>query len=177
MIDLVDQAQVLLRNAGYSTSPIEGEQGVLRFEDEVVLGFLHVFPDVKTLLSGWRTSEKALITRFAPQLRLSRDKAWNVYTVFVTEAVGEATDVHKINAIEEDFVATRKIVRAGVRSSTDLHRALLPLLPLRAADDFKASDYETKIRSRLSMLPTQAVDAILGSTDPEDIARILMERT
>ncbi len=176
MIDLIDQAQVQLRDAGYTTLPVDGtRQGVLRFEDDVVLGFLYVFPDVTTLLSGWYVAQKASITRFAPQLRLSRDKAWNVYSIFITEAAAQATEEQKINRIEEDFAATRKIARAGIKSPDDMRRALLPLLPLAKSEDFSVSDYASKLRSRLSMLPRLAVEAMLSSAGPEEIARILMD--
>lgn len=176
MIDLIDQAQVLLRDAGYTTLPVDGtRQCVLRFEDDIVLGFLCVFPDVTTLLSGWSAAQKAGLTRFAPQLRLSRDKAWNVYTIFITEAVAQATEEQEINRIEEDFAATRKIARASIKSPDDLQRALLPLLPLGKSEDFSVSDYVSKLRSRLSMLPHLAVEAMLSSAGPEEIVRILMD--
>jgi hypothetical protein len=177
-MDLIDQAQVLLRNAGYRTQPLGMvQQEGLRFEDDTVLGFLYVFQDVTMLLSGWEGAQRATLVRSAPQLRLSRDKAWNIYAVFITDLPAQAKEMHAISRIEEDFAATRKIARAGVISSADLQRALLPLLPLRTPEDFGVSDYMTKMRSRLSMLPGPALEAMLGSAPAEELVRILMEQT
>jgi hypothetical protein len=177
MIDLVDQAQVLLRDAGYVTSPAEGSHDALHFEDDVVFGLLYVFRDVPALLSGWSAAQKSGILRLAPQLRMSREKAWNIYTVFLTSSDAKPEQAYEIDRIEEDLSSARKIARAGVKSAADLRRALLPLLPIRSSGDVSTSDYVAKIKSRLSMLPASAVEAILNSTDIKDIVRILMERT
>jgi hypothetical protein len=175
-MDLLDQVHVVLRDAGYATEPLGGmAQQALTFEDDIVLGFLCRFVDVASLLSGWSAAHKAILTRCAPQLRLSRDKAWNVYAVFLTSVPASPSEAHEINRIEDDFTATRKIARAGIGSSDDVQRSLLPLLPIRSITDVAVSDYSSKMRTRLSMLPAQAVDAILGSTSPEELARILME--
>ena len=42
--------------------------------------------------------------------------------------------------IEEDLTGTRKIARSGIRDSSDLRAALLPLLPLQSAPKLEAVD-------------------------------------
>jgi hypothetical protein len=179
-MDLVDQAQVLLRNGGYVTGPLGGVvhegQEAITFEDDTVLGVLYRFADPPSLLNEWQSAQRVFLTRCASQLRLSRDKAWNVYVVFLTSSPAEATEMHALHRIEEDFAATRKIARAGITTIEDLHRGLLPLLPIRAVADFGVTDYTSKLRARLSALPAPAVDAILGSASPDEVARILTER-
>jgi hypothetical protein len=176
MMDILLQAEVLLRDAGYTTHPF-GDGSALTFEDDSVLGFLHVFPDVTALVEGWSSVQRAALTRCAPQLRMSREKAWNVYGLFLTQAPARSEEAPALGLIEEDFAASRKIARAGVAAAADLRQALLPLLPIRSTSDVTISDYEAKLRSRLGMLPSQVVGAILGPTEPEEIARILMERS
>jgi hypothetical protein len=175
MMDILLQAEVLLRDAGYTTHPF-GDGLALTFEDDSVLGFLHVFSDVISLLEAWTSVQRAALARCAPQLRMSREKAWNVYGLFLTQAPARPEEAPALGLIEEDFAASRKIARAGVAAAVDLRQALLPLLPIRATGEVTISDYEAKLRSRLSMLPSQVVDAILGPTEPDEISRILMDR-
>jgi hypothetical protein len=173
-MEIVSQSQVILRDAGYATHELG--PAAMTFEDDTLLGFVHVFPDVGTLLAEWISVQRAVLARSAPQLRMSREKAWNVYALFLTGARPKADEQRALDAIEEDFAATRKIARAPIGTLADLRQALLPLLPIIPGREATVSDYQTKLRGRLSMLPPAAVDAIIGTTEPDDIARILMER-
>lgn len=177
-MDIISHAELVLRNARYATRiSMTGLGTVLCFEDQGVLGFVQVFPGPELLLSSWNSAEKAYLARYAPQLKAAPVKAWNIYSVFLTEAPVPKDKADEIDRIEEDLTFTRKIVRGGIVTAADLERALLPLLALQSVSTFSVSDYESKIRSRLGFLNREAVEAILGAAEAADVARIVIERS
>ncbi len=99
-------------------------------------------------------------------------KAGNIYSVFLTEGAASSADLREIEVIEEDFSATRKIDLAGVTSSAELERALLPILPLRAITTLvTVSDHQAKLRAHLSFLPPDVYEAILAGASAGEILR------
>ena len=87
MTDLISTLQIVLQEAGYKTWLASVERlTTVCFEDEAIMGFACVFGDAKSLLDQWRTVEGALLNRYAPRLREAEDKAWNVYSVFLSAA-------------------------------------------------------------------------------------------
>ena len=171
-MDVYRQAESLLRKAGYRTSHgTPSPDLVLVFEDDLVVGFLQVFDTASRLLAQWRGAERANLLRFAPQLRNSPEKAWNVYSIFLSEDSATEQESPEVDRIEEDFASTRKIVRVGVSTIADLERALLPVLPLRALTTLTPEDYETRLRDRLRFLPENALRALFALRDPDEIAK------
>lgn len=177
MTDIDKQAEIVLRNARYDTWTWPGETGpVVCFENNSVIGFLHVFPTARELLDGWEERQKRTLSRCAASLRSSGSKAWNVYSVFLSpENPGELA--RSIERLEEDFSQTRKIARAGVRSKEQLERALLPLLSIRTKPLLDAADVESRIRARLKNVPDEITAALLAETGSSDIARMLVEKS
>ena len=57
------------------------------FEDDNVFGFVIEYADAEKLLSNWQADQSKLLERFAPALRNSGPKAWNVYAVMLTDAI------------------------------------------------------------------------------------------
>src|ERR1035441_10670968 len=107
-MDIYTQAEVVLREAGYDTWQSEGgAQVVTCFESQSVVGFVHVFDTCDGLLKRWRDSQQVVLNRYAAALRPAGVKAWNVYSVFLTAAVGAPPQVFEIERIEEDFALTR----------------------------------------------------------------------
>jgi hypothetical protein len=175
-MDIYRQAESLLRKGGYrssytATSPTLG----LSFEDEIIVGFLHVFDTATSLISTWRGVELTYVGRHALQLRGSPEKAWNVYSVFLTEDRGTQLQSFEVDRIEEDLSSTRKIARLGVSSLPDLERALLPMLPLRALTSFAPADYEVQLRNRLSFLPENVLQALFAQRDAQEVARLMVD--
>jgi hypothetical protein len=85
MTDLSSSLQIVLQEAGYQTwlAPADGSTAVC-FEDEAIIGVASVFENVSTLLDRWRAIERSFLARYAPRLREAEDKAWNVYSVFLS---------------------------------------------------------------------------------------------
>ncbi|AYC32990.1 hypothetical protein D3880_11690 [Pseudomonas cavernae] len=172
-MDIFTQAEILLRDAQYETWTWSGSTGpVTCFESAALMGFVHVFGTADTLLSTWRANQQVALTRHAASLRGAGAKAWNVYSVFLTPDQ-DARRGREIERIEEDFSLTRKIARASIATADDVEKALLPLLSLRSKPLLAASNFETRLRTRLKDIPPEAVTAFLKETTPAEVARIL----
>lgn len=172
-MDIFTQAEILLRDAKYKTWTLTGSTGpVTCFENAALMGFVHVFDTADALLTAWQGNQQVALARYAASLRSAGAKAWNVYSVFLTSDQ-DARRGHEIERIEEDFSLTRKIARASITIPDDVEKALLPLLPIRSKPLLGASNFETRLRTRLKDIPPDAVTAFLNETTPAEVARIL----
>jgi hypothetical protein len=176
-MEILNQAETLLRENGYRTRSLPTPPTrVLCFEDDLLIGFLRVFPDVAQILETWRDVERSDVVRHAVQFRAAPRKAWNVYSVLLTVATANPAQMGEIERIEEDFSSTRKIVRGGIVSLADLERALLPILPLRTTTTLlSASDYEGRLRSHLNFLSPDLLEGVLRSAPAAEILRRIGE--
>jgi hypothetical protein len=173
-MNIATQIEILLRGSGYETWRSGADAGMVCFENAAVIGFVHVFPTAQDLLDKWQQAQSASLSQYGPALRSAGAKAWNVYSVFLTEEL--AVPKHRaVEQIEEDFALTRKIARAGVRTADDVERALLPLIALRSHLVSSDSDFKERLQARLSAVPSPALSAFLSDTPAEVVARILTE--
>lgn len=173
-MDIFTQAEILLRDAQYETWTWTGSAGPATcFENAALMGFVHVFDTADTLLCTWRASQQVALARHAATLRAAGVKAWNVYSIFLTPDQ-DARRMREIERIEEDFSLTRKIARSSIITTDDIEKALLPLLSLRAKPMLGVSNFETRLRTRLKDIPSEAVTAFINNaTTPAEVARIL----
>lgn len=173
-MDIFTQAEILLRDAQYETWTWTGSAGPATcFENAALMGFVHVFDTADTLLCTWRASQQVALARHAATLRAAGVKAWNVYSIFLTPDQ-DARRTREIERIEEDFSLTRKIARSSIITTDDIEKALLPLLSLRAKPMLGVSNFETRLRTRLKDIPSEAVTAFTNNaTTPAEVARIL----
>lgn len=166
---LVHEAEQLLTQAGYSCQFKAGNESLLYFEDECLLGAVASFDTVSTLISEWAKVQSDFLHANSAQLRRATEKAWNCYTLLLSPETPSPEHAVALAAIEEDFVATRKVARGGILTATDLQRAIMTLLPLQATpvmDERLTPD----LASRLSDLPDEVVQMILGDGSAQDIA-------
>jgi hypothetical protein len=175
-MDIAMQTEVLLREFGYETWISTGVvPAVICFENAALIGFVHVFASADELLTGWQDAQTAALSRHGPALRAAGAKAWNGYSVFLTEELAPSRQ-REVERIEEDFALTRKIARAGVRTQEDLERVLLPLTAVRAHPLPSDTDFEDRLRARLKNVSPDALTAFLGTTPAEEVARMLAEK-
>lgn len=173
MMDIYIQSEILLRDAQYDTWTWTGPSGpVTCFENAALMGFVHVFDTADALLGLWEERQKLALARHATFLRSAGAKAWNVYSLFLTEDSG-ARSSREIERIDEDFSLTRKIARASIRTADDIEMALLPLLSIRSKPLLGAANFETRLRTRLKEISPDGVTAFLNEATPADVARIL----
>jgi hypothetical protein len=175
---LLNQSEIALRRAGYDTWPwSNGLVPVICFENDTVVGFVHVFADADDLHSRWLAAQATALDRHATALRRAGDKAWNVYSIFLTASSAPASIARAIERIEEDFTMTRKIARTGVVTAADVARALLPLLPIQSKPVLDTSNYGERLGVHLVDVQRRAVAAFLSEAKPADIVQILAEPT
>ncbi|WP_435655976.1 hypothetical protein [Brucella pituitosa] len=173
MMDIYIQSEILLRDAQYDTWTWTGPSGpVTCFENAALMGFVHVFDTADALLGSWEERQKLALARHATFLRSAGAKAWNVYSLFLTED-SDARRGREIERIEEDFSLTRKIARASIRTADDIEMALLPLLSIRSKPLLGAANFEMRLRTRLKEMSPDGVTAFLNEATPADVARIL----
>lgn len=174
-MDIATQVEIVLREAGYETWPWTGaSRAVTCFENNAVIGFVHVFQSAHELLGGWEAAQQAVLSRHSAALRAAGAKAWNVYSVFLADEQSPSLQ-RTVERIEENFSLTRKIARAGVRTPDDVERTLLPLIAVRAQPILSDTDFQDRLRSRLKDVPNDVLTAFFGDTSAEDVARLLVE--
>jgi hypothetical protein len=123
----------------------------------------------------WSTDQQTVLSRHAAALRSAGQKAWNVYCVFLSEAESPEAQ-YKLDQIEEDFSLARKIARCGIRTPDDVARALLSLLRVRTHPVLGDSMFDDRLRTHLQEVRSEAIEGLLGTMAPEEIARVLGER-
>ena len=176
-MDIAHQVEIALRNAGYSTWQARHSSGsFICFENAVLIGFVHAFDSATTLLTQWKAVQEAVLKQYRVALRGAREKAWNVYSIFLTEDE-EPSLQRVIERLEEDFTLTRKIARGGIRTANDVEHVLLPLTSVQARPSLGATDFEDRLRNRLKEVSSEAVTAFLAETDAIEVAHILEAST
>lgn len=173
MIDISTWAEVTLRDAGFETWQVESST-VTVFENPAIIGFLHVFESSKSLLAEWEERQNSVLRRHAVGLRAAGEKAWNVYSVFLTPDNAPQSQ-RAIEQLEEDFRLTRKIARSSIGTKADVEFALLALVAIKAHPLLDEVDLGARLISRLEEIPVMAVSAFLAEAEPNDVAQILGE--
>lgn len=179
MIDVLSMMQIVLRDAGFTTTPVtvDHTSGIC-FEDDAVVGFGCAFEKSSELLSSWRAIETAFLMRHSQSLRSAGEKAWNVYVVLLSSQLGDSTTVRQVRWIEEDLERTRKITACGVNTREDLTIALLPLLPIQYQPVLAAENNAQRLERRLALIvPNTASRVLDDSVKPSEVIRLLGERS
>lgn len=172
-MDVANQSEIILRDAGYDTWPWAGANPpVLCFENATIVGFLHVFDTAADLIARWEEAQGRVLLRHAAALRAAGTKAWNVYSVFLTRERSAALRRH-VERLEEDFSLTRKIARSGILLVEDLEHALMPLMPIKANPLLADANVEDRVRQRAKDVSAHALQAFLGPIPAEEVAAML----
>jgi hypothetical protein len=175
MTDLTSTLQIVLQEAGYQTwlAPVDNLTAIC-FEDEAVMGFACLFPDPDALLAQWRSVENSILNRYAPRLRDAQDKAWNVYSAFLSATPATDTQSRQIREIEEDLERTRKIAACGLVGHDEVLFALLPILPIQYKPRLDDEDLTERLRKRIAGFAPAAADAVLNEcVSPFEVVRLL----
>jgi hypothetical protein len=168
-MNLIDVSREILGGCGYQTHAPKPVDNVFHFEDDTLLGFVAVHPDVPALLARWREQQDIFVKTQARLLRDAPVKAWNVYSVFLTSAVGSPGLRDRMIAIEEDFSGTRKLLRQALVTRDDVVRALYPLIPVQNVVVLSEADAVDRLRTQLE-LPPRTLDELLESGSAAGLA-------
>ena len=163
-----------LSSAGYSIGKLESQEDtVTTFENDTVLGFVLHYPNAATLIENWRTSSLRIFESAQFSLRQAGEKAWNAYLVLLAEDVGNYGQNIILSYIEEDLVGTRKIARAGVGSTEELHNALMPLLNVQNEPRLDKVDMVAEIQLRTSELPKDLIEGFLSNASDSVLLKFM----
>ena len=174
-MSLEQQVDRCLRAAAYRIRTSARQPSTIYFEDYSLFGFCTVYDSVGLLLDDWNRNQDEFLQKNAPFLRLAAQKAWNCYTVYLTEAHPTDAEAQALFDIEESFASTRKIARGNVVTETDVQRALYPLIPIRNLLKMQTSQSDLDITRRFHDWPDAGVKALLGDGTAEDIVELLLE--
>lgn len=158
---ILDEAKGILETNGYFVSPLSGTS--FQFEDGTLVGFV-VQSSLAEIVASWSQQQDQFIRENASYLRKSAPKSWNLYSVFLSSDIPNEEARKSVARIEEDFRATRKIVQTGLATPSDVQRALYPFIPIQNVVGISAEDLKQKLSSRLTGLPSAALQALL---DPQ----------
>jgi hypothetical protein len=147
-MDLLYTAESVLRNAGFRTARNPDGPDVVLFEDDTVVGLLSIYATAEELVATWRVQQDHFLRSNASRLRRDPQKAWNTYSVFLTQASLDSV-ASDILGVEADVHATRKIVKGNILTTPDLREALAPLLPLATQAATDSTSLDETVNSRL----------------------------
>ena len=105
-MDILHQVEIVLRDAGYTTQRArQGTRFVICFENAMLIGFAHVFESSAKLLTQWEAVQRAVLKQYNVALRNAGEKAWNVYSIFLTDDT-ESSRQRAVERLEENFALT-----------------------------------------------------------------------
>ncbi len=175
-MDILSDTQSLLSQAGYGVLGSNGRTGTMFFEDPVVFGFVCVKETAEAIAGSWEEMQDQFLSQNADSIRRASEKAWNAYSIFLTERRCSDEMRCSLLRIEEDFRGSRKIARAGITTGEDLANALLPLLPLRSVAVVQSQDLTERLRQRVDLSDLEFAALAKGESDTA-FARALLEAT
>lgn len=174
-MNIIHYARAILEDANYETFEQSLSGDIFYFEDNSVLGFVKNCDNVNTLLSSWESTQDSFLKDYALRLRSETNKSWNVYSIYLSQSECSEEQKRKVSEIEENFRGTRKIVKTGINSRSDVCNALLPLLPIQNLLSLRTEDIEQRLRERLSPNGNNPLVELLGPKTVEELTRIMDE--
>src|ERR1035441_4200953 len=175
MIDIFGTAQAVLRESGYRTRLLPlGQVSILSFEDYSVLGSCYVFTNPVELLTEWKSIETELLNRYGARFRSAGDKAWNIYSVFLSAEIADPVQTREVRQIEENLERTRKVAACGVSTREAVQRAFLPLVRLQYRPTLQPEGLTERLQRRISTIAPSAANVVLKEdVQPIEVVRLL----
>ena len=162
MTDVLQIVPEVLEDAKFQTWRMEfSGRPSLGFEDENILGVAASFETPQELIDGWIKFEDLLLARYGNNFRQAGEKAWNVYSVFLTSQAASDSQARAIRAIEEDLRQTRKLAAHSVVSNQSVRSALLPILPLGPRPELSAINASERLATRIENLSPGMASLVL----------------
>ena len=174
-MNLIELAVLTLTETGFDTRSTASVPDVLYFEGGAILGFIAVYQTPAALLHDWSAKQEAFLTRHAPLLRTHREKAWNVYSIYLASESADPREDRTLRRIEGDFHATRKLTSAGVQTRPDVRRALAPILPISTLGVSATMDPEQLLRQKLNTEEKRMLDFLRSWHSDDCLPKWLIE--
>ena len=174
MTDVLQIVAEVLEHAKFQTWRMEfSGHPSLGFEDENILGVVAAFESPQSLIDSWIEFENFMLARYGNNFRQAGEKAWNVYSVFLTSQEPSDSQARAIRAIEEDLRQTRKLAAHSLNSHQSVRSALLPILPLGPRPELSSIDSSERLAKRIENLAPGMAPLVL---DEEVSAAQLLAR-
>lgn len=173
-MNILAEARRILSAAGYTTLSGKADD-TFNFEDQTLLGFVWQARSTAELLNSWQKKQDEFLSDRDRALRKAKDKSWNVYSVALTEEESSQDQLAELARIEEDFGGTRKIARNGIRSTLQITRALLPVLPIQNSLSLGDIDATVRLRARLSSIHEKVAKAFLEPTSIQNAIDVILD--
>jgi hypothetical protein len=173
-MNILEETRKILAAADYLLKDFLEHPNFLYFEDESLIGFVSIHESIESILVNWKKEQDFFLKSNARFLRTAPTKAWNVYSVFLTQDVGTGEARNSLFDIEEDFQGTRKIARSALISRADVVRALYPILPIQNLVNIMPEEPIERLRERIE-LPKKHLALLLGNKKAEEVAEFLIE--
>jgi hypothetical protein len=162
MIDILSESRLLLEKAGYQFgSTFADATNVFTFEDATLFGFVAVYKDADEMLEQWEHMQDLFLRRHVNGLLAHPDKGWNAYAVFL--CAEQPVDRRRIQMVEENFRAARKIVGVGIKDLNTLRKAMYPLLPLSNLTSSEEGAPRAALIARLDFLSPTEKDVLMSA--------------
>jgi hypothetical protein len=174
-IMITQEARKILERSGYMVIPGPATD-MFHFEDSSLVGFLKAADTAQEILSNWEGLQDDFLRSLDRRLRNAGEKSWNIYSVILSAGFPGAGQIADLKSIEEDFRASRKIVRGGITSASDVAKVLLPLVPIQNPVTLVEEDVISRLRNRMTSIPSEAFTAIVGNRSDADVAALLSGR-
>jgi len=162
--DLIAAASMSLEAGGYSRVSDDKLGGratadARLYEDPYSVVSLIVYEAWSELASSWTEAQAELVELMSAYMTSADPKSWEGYLVLLTPGSASGDEVQSLSSIRYDISRVRKLVATGdeLKQISDVHRTLLPLLPLEAAP---TGDGDGSVLDLLpSLLASQGIDA------------------
>lgn len=154
-------------HGGDHAQPLFASGGSARvYEDPYSVVAVYTYDSPDQLLHSWPDAQGEFVSALAPFLSPDEDKSWDGYLVLLALELPDPHDAEAISRVAYDTTHVRKLVATGegLKTLSDVARALLPLLPLQAAE--RSEDAS----SNLDLLP----DVLSGKGVPQEVTRLLL---
>lgn len=156
-MNILLDARNILEKEGFRTKVLDTSDDLIYFEDEWQMGFIKTYTKLESILENWEHDQDEFLQNNAAQIIEGNDKAWNIYSVFLTsDSISPSIRSH-LQDLEEDFRASRKIVGSDIKTQQDLVQVLLPLLKIQSHITLKEEDPMKRIMDRLNSLNSPLV--------------------
>ena len=162
MTDVLQTVAEILENAKFQTWRVEfAGCPSLGFENENILGLAASFDSPEKLIDRWQGFEDSMLARYGNAFRQAGEKAWNVYSVFLTTQEPSESQARAIRAIEEDLRQTRKLAAHSLNSEQSVRAALLPILPLGPRPELSSINASERLSKRIENLAPGMASLVL----------------
>ena len=149
-MNILFEVQIILEKAGYNIRQADKSEENILFEDDCLLGFVSIHNSLNDIITNWEEIQDHFLENNASKLRNEPYKAWNAYSVFLTQEKASPEIRKIIFDIEEDLRGTRKIIGDSINTGDELTRCLLPLLPVQKIVKLDFERSPNRLQGRLN---------------------------